>query len=164
MAKQLGKTKWFNEIKSDEQKLNKVLLVYKELTGDDGDGAKKKARSAVLLILAVADHVVHCVSIVHDVILQVAKGILFMTLEKKVAGNRVSHDAELRLMLEDAYLKHAAETLTEQEGRLMGSQAAAQWLLGKPLCRLCVRVLAVIRSRTPGYVKQMHKEQQLILA
>ena len=164
MAKQLGKTKWFNEIKSDEQKLNKVLLVYKELTGDDGDGAKKKARSAVLLILAVADHVVHCVSIVHDVILQVPKGILFMTLEKKVAGSRVSHDAELRLMPEDAYLRHATETLTEQEGRLTGSQAAAQWILGKPLCKLCVRVLAVIRSRTPGYVKQMHKEQQLILA
>ena len=76
VAKQLGKTKWFNEIKADEQKLNKVLQTYKELTGDDGDGAKKKARSVVLLSLqrervcvcvcvntVLADHVVHGVFI-----------------------------------------------------------------------------------------------------
>ena len=53
-----------------------------------------------------------------------------MVLEKKVAGSRVSRDAELKMMTEDAYLKHATELLTEQEGRLTGSQAASQWLLG----------------------------------
>ncbi|CAE7788534.1 unnamed protein product [Symbiodinium sp. CCMP2592] len=105
LAKQLGRSAWFASIKADESKLPHALKTYRDLTGDDGEGSKKK----------------------------VPKGVLFQSMEKSVAGSRVSHDAEYKYMPEDLYTKHVTEVITEQEGRLTGAQAAAQWSKWKAL-------------------------------
>ena len=53
LAKQLGRSAWFAAIKADESKLPHALRTYRELTGDDGEGAKKKAgpESSVLFVV-----------------------------------------------------------------------------------------------------------------
>ena len=63
-----------------------------------------------------------------------------------MAGSRVSHDSDMKMMVEDAYTKFVTETLTEQEGRLTGAQAAAQWFLA------CVQMLRDVKSSLREFV------------
>ena len=63
---------------------------------------------------------------------------LFEVLDKHLAGSRVSYDSELRLMPEDAYIKHVTEVLTEGEGKLTRPQATAQWRLVCVCLSLCI--------------------------
>ena len=75
--------------------------------------------------------------------IQVSSKNLFETLDRHMAGSRVSFDADMKMMPEDAFIKHATEVVTEGEGKLTRPQAAAQWWL---VCvYLCVCMCVVCR-------------------
>ena len=46
LAKNQQKTEWFKTVRQDENKVQRLLKAYRDVTGDDGEGSKKKAGRA----------------------------------------------------------------------------------------------------------------------
>ncbi|CAJ1382744.1 unnamed protein product [Effrenium voratum] len=99
LAKNQQKTEWFKTVRQDENKVQRLLKAYRDVTGDDGEGSKKKVNSSTL----------------------------FQSLETMVAGSRITFQTECEMMPEDMYLRYATEVLTEMNGRLTRAQAVSQW-------------------------------------
>ena len=141
-----GKRQWIQDVRKDEDKVQKVLKKYDEITG--GSGALRSQAFFSIYVYIGASNIccvcsLYCFlftllrpSVINSSILPVQnqKSMLFSCLEQTSATSRVQFGTECQMMPEDVYIKHATETLSEGEGRLTKAQANIQWFLDICFC------------------------------